>query len=325
MDKDKKIISKEDIAQLRPLVARLEDNAIREMSYTETMEMAMDELQSLELNTIPSWWFDEFDKTFWLLMRWQVYVIWWVTGTGKSTFLNQICQNVSEQGFRVSLYTLEDRIQTIRQNQLYFTINKLRKIHSKIMLPKWEFMAGMHKDDEYMWEARLILEKKHKNLVTLKHNWFVTIKIIEEMIKEAAKSWSKVIALDHLHYFDMSENVWSDRQDLVIKDIMHRINHLARELNITILLVAHYKKLQSGQKPSLNDFSGSISIAQVANWIVHIYRDKSNEFEPNKTEFIIDKNRDMWITKNIEWKFNLDTYEYEFTKSNLAETRKRIF
>jgi hypothetical protein len=55
MDKDKKIISKEDIAQLRPLVARLEDNAIREMSYTETMEMAMDELQSLELNTIPSW------------------------------------------------------------------------------------------------------------------------------------------------------------------------------------------------------------------------------------------------------------------------------
>ena len=179
--------------------------------------------------------------------------------------MNQICQNVSEQGFRVSLYTLEDRIQTIRQNQLYFTINKLRKIHNKVMLPKWEFMAGMHKHDEYMSEARLILEKKHKNLVTLKHNGFVTIKIIEEMIKEASKSGSKVIALDHLHYFDMSENVASDRQDLVIKDIMHRINHLARELNITIILVAHYKKLQTGQKPSLNDFSGSISIAQVAN------------------------------------------------------------
>ena len=193
------------------------------------------------------------------------------------------------------------------------------------MLPKWEFMAGMHKHDEYMSEARLILEKKHKNLVTLKHNWFVTIKIIEEMIKEASKSGSKVIALDHLHYFDMSENVASDRQDLVIKDIMHRINHLARELNITIILVAHYKKLQTGQKPSLNDFSGSISIAQVANWIIHIYRNKSDEFEPNKTEFIVDKNRDMGITKTITWNFNINTYEYEFPKSQLAERRKRIF
>lgn len=120
------------------------------------------------------------------------------------------------------------------------------------------------------------------------------------MIKEAAKAGSKIIALDHLHYFDMSENVASDRHDLVIKDIMHRINNLARELNITILLVAHYKKIPFGQKPSLNDFSGSISIAQVANGIIHIYRDKSDALEPNKTEFIIDKNRDMGITKTIE-------------------------
>lgn len=323
---DKKIISREDIEKLKPIVDRLEDNAIREISYTDTMDMAIQELSEMNIDTIPSWWFDEFDKIFWLLMRWQVYVVWWVTGTGKSTFLNQICQNISEQGFRVSLYTLEDRIQTVRQTQLYFTVNKLRRSHScEVMIPKWEFMAGMHNNDKYIPDARRILEKKYKNLVTLKHNWFVTIKIIEEMIKEAAKAWSKLIALDHLHYFDTSENVTTDRHDLVIKDIMHRINHLARELNITIIIVAHYKKLVPWQKPSLNDFSGSISIAQVANWIIHIYRDKADEFEPNKTEFIIDKNRDMGITKSIQWTFNLSTYEYEFTKSKLAEWRKNIF
>jgi len=319
------IISREDIEKLKPIVDKLEDNAIREISYTDTMDMAMQELSEMNIDNIPSWWFNEFDNIFWLLMRWQVYVVWWVTGTGKSTFLNQICQNISEQWFRVSLYTLEDRIQTVRQTQLYFTVNKLRKKNSEIMIPKWEFMAGMHNSDKYMWEARLILEKKYKNIVTLKHNWFVTIKIIEEMIKEAAKAWSKVIALDHLHYFDTTENVASDRHDLVIKDIMHRINHLARELNITIIIVAHYKKLAQWQKPSLNDFSGSISIAQVANGIIHIYRDKWDEFEPNKTEFIVDKNRDMWITKTIQWTFNLSTYEYEFAKSQLAEWRKKIF
>ena len=54
MDKEK-IISKSDIEKLRPVVASLEDTAIREMSYTETMNLAMEELEELELDTIPSW------------------------------------------------------------------------------------------------------------------------------------------------------------------------------------------------------------------------------------------------------------------------------
>lgn len=56
MEKEKIIVvDRSDINDLLPIVAKLEDNAIREISYVETMDMAMDELQSLELSTIPSW------------------------------------------------------------------------------------------------------------------------------------------------------------------------------------------------------------------------------------------------------------------------------
>lgn len=319
----KELESTQQFEQLRQEVEMLDKREIKEISYANTMDIAMQELKGLDINQIPSWWFEEFDNTFWLLMRWQVYVVWGITGTGKSTFITQVCQNVSQQWFRVSLYTLEDRIETIRQNDLYFSVNRIRKEYGQEALPKWKFMAWVYKDIPELQKAETELKKKNINLNTLKHNWKVTIKIIEEMIKEAHKAWSKVIALDHLHYFDTSDNVSTDRHDLVIKDIMHRINSLARELNICIIIVAHYKKLWKWEKPTLSDFSWSISIAQVANWIIHIYRDKWN-LDSNKTEFIIDKNRDMWITKTIEWTFNLSTYEYEFNKSELAVARKRL-
>ena len=315
----------EELKKLKQEVSLLDSREIKEISYSDTMDMALNELKSLDIDSIPSWGFEDFDNTFGLLMRWQVYVIWWITGTGKSTFLNQICQNISSQWFKVSLYTLEDRIETIRQNDLYFHVNRIRKEFSQPPLVKWEFMAWVHKNTPELPQAERELKEKNRNLNMLKHNWKVTIKIIEEMIKEAYKNWSKVIALDHLHYFDTSDNVTSDRHDLVIKDIMHRINALARELNICIILVAHYKKLAKGEKPTLNDFSGSISIAQVANGIIHLYRNKQDDFQSNVTEFIIDKNRDMWITKTIQWTFNLSTYEYEFKKSELALARKEIF
>lgn len=321
----KELENMEELQNLRKEVSLLDGREIKEISYSETMDMAIGELKTLDINSIPSWWFEEFDNTFWLLMRWQVYVVWWITWTGKSTFLNQICQNVSSQWFKVSLYTLEDRIETIRQNDLYFHVNRIRKEYSQPPLVKWKFMAWVYKDTKELPQAERELKQKNKNLNMLKHNWKVTIKIIEEMIKEAYKNGSKVIALDHLHYFDTSDNVNSDRHDLVIKDIMHRINALARELNICIIIVAHYKKLAKWEKPTLNDFSGSISIAQVANWIIHLYRNKQDDFQANVTEFIIDKNRDMGITKTIQWTFNLNTYEYEFTQSELAISRKEIF
>lgn len=316
----KELSSISELEKVRQEVARLKDREIREMSYDESMDRAVKELEETDVNKIPTWGWKELEDVFWFLERGQLYVVWWVTGTGKSTFINQICQNVSMQGFRVSYYSLEDRLETLRKNDLYFECNRVSKKYWWQMFSKVKFMTNQYGHIPEKKEAIENLKEKNKNLYYLKHADAVSIKIIEEMIKEASKSWSKVIAIDHLHYFDMSENVNSDRHDLVIKDIMHRINKLARELEITILLVAHYKKLWKWEKPSLNEFSWSIAIAQVANWIIHLWRDKDSEF-PSKTQFIIDKNRDMGITKTLEFNFDIETYEYKATKSETFKNR----
>lgn len=176
-----------------------------------------------------------------------------------------------------------------------------------------------YKNAPEVQKARKTLIEKNKLLNYLKHDSNVTIKVIEQMITEAHKKWSRVVAIDHLHYFDSSDKIETDRHDLVIKDLMHRINRLARELNIAIILVAQYKKLARWEKPTLNDFSWSISISQVANGIIHIYRDKNDDLA--KTEFIIDKNRDMWITKTLSFDFDLFTYEYKYTESQAFKER----
>lgn len=311
---------KNEIELLRWEVQKLEQKSIREISYKDAMEMAVKELDSTDETTIPSWGFKEFDETFWFLKWWQIYCIWWVTGTGKSTFVSQICQNVSQQWFRVSFYSLEDKLTTVRQNDLYFETNRQLKLSGYPMYGKVDFMNWKYKSsDPFIKKAREVLEKKNSNIYYLSHDDNVTIRVIEEMIKEAKNSWSKVVAIDHLHYFDSSDNIQTDRHDLVIKDIMHRINKLARDLDMCIILVAHYRKLGKWERPSLSDFSGSISIAQVANAIVHIHRDKKEDSDI--TEFIIDKNRDMGITKVLNSRFDIWTYEYKFEESKVFKKR----
>ena len=289
------------------------------MTYEESLDIAIEERRTDSPDKYPSFGWKEFDETLWLLTGWQIYVVGGITGTGKSTFISQICQNISQQWHRVAIYSLEDRQETVRKNEMYFTINRILKSKWKPYITKWKYMAWEYVGIPEEKEAIKILKEKNKNIVFLHHNNDVNIRVIEEMVKESVKNGSKVIAIDHLHFFDSSDRVESDRHDLVLKDIMHRLNTLARDNKITIILVAHYRKLSPKEKPTLNEFSGSISIAQVANAVIHIWRDKWNDFwntpDKNKTEFIIDKNRDMWITKTIEWDFNLLDYEYKFELS----------
>ena len=56
----------------------------------------------------------------------KIYLIGANTGVGKSTFCNQVAQNVSRQGFRVVKYSLEDRIEDTAKESIYFLVNKMR-------------------------------------------------------------------------------------------------------------------------------------------------------------------------------------------------------
>ena len=61
------------------------------------------------------------------------------------------------------------------------------------------------------------------------------------MVKDFVAKGCKLIIIDHLHYFKISGD--AQRYDLMIENAMQYINAIARDYSVTVVLVAHYKKL----------------------------------------------------------------------------------
>jgi len=295
------------------------------LSYEKSLEIWYEELINTDINKTMSWGWDEFDKKLWYLMWWQLILIWWTTWTWKSTFVNQICYNVWKQWFKVARFSLEDRFEEKRKEELYYMVWRIRKQNWLKNYPWADFEANNIKTKEFETEINIAVEKLtkiNKNIIDFKKSKQLKIQDLERLIENQVKNWCKLFVVDHLHYFDMW-NETKDRHDLIIQWVMHKINEIARIHNITIILLAHYRKVWRF-KPTNEDFKDWNSISQVANKIIHIYRDNFDDipwFE-SETEFIIWKNRSptwCWI---IKWTFNVWTFEYNFEMSELQKQRQ---
>jgi len=66
---------------------------------------------------------------------------------------------------------------------------------------------------------------------------------------------------------------------------------MQKKTGARVLMVVHYKKLD-GKKPSLDSFKDSISIVQNANYVINLWRDRSEQSQVNsETLFLIPKTR----------------------------------
>ena len=68
---------------------------------------------------------------------------------------------------------------------------------------------------------------------------------------------------------------------------MHRINEIARKYNVSVMLVAHYRKGSDDSDPNLDEFKDGSAIKHVANIAIQITRD----FDSNESTFHITKMR----------------------------------
>lgn len=291
------------------------------------LELGLKELDQTNPDSVISWGWEEFDKKLGYIMGWQLILIWGTTGTGKSTLVNQICANVSEQGFRVARYSLEDRIQEKVKEEIYFRIGRIRKQGGQNNYPWSEFERNNIQSATYNEERKLAIEeyrRVNKNIIDLSHNKLVSIDELEHLMEKEVEKGCKIFCIDHLHYFDMGTD--DKRHDLMIQRVMQKINEIARKNNIAVIILAHYKKI-GNNKPTNDDFKDSAAISQIANKVIHITRDK--ELPPNdngefETEFVISKNRSPMGTWVITWYFNQSTYEYDFKKSEAQIQRSNL-
>ena len=285
------------------------------VSYEENLDDGLVELVSTDPEKAMSWGYEAFDNKLWYILPWQLIVLGWVTGTWKSSLANQVAQNISNQWIVVGKFTLEDRHQDKKKQELYYELGKIRKKMGYKNYPMNEFMINnCNIDEEQLLQAKKNLIKKNKNILEIKKNSDKRINIdkLEILVQDLVHQWAKLVVVDHLNEFELT---WDkERNDLKLEDTMYKLKDIWRRFDIAIILIAHYKKLGKDTKPTDESFKDSNAIAQVANKVIHLYRDKLDEFWI--TEVIITKNRDnpRW-TWTLELNYDPDTWGYTNIKS----------
>jgi len=298
---------------------KIEFNRLEEFEikwYEETLLEWIKELEETNPNEVISWGYKSLDDKIWYVLPWQLILVWGTTWTWKSTFTSEIAKNISKQWRTVLKFTLEDRLQDRKKQDLYYEINTYRKNAWLNGYPYNDFFSNdiqNPKIKQEIAEAKTRLIKDNKWIYDVVRNkdtqmWIVDV---ETIIKKGVKMWVKLIVLDHLQEFKVESS--NERQDLRIEETMYNIKNLARKYNIAIILIAHFKKID--WRPNLNSFKDTVAIAQVSNKVLLLYRNLLEE--DWITELIVAKNREKpnwtWI---IELNFNINTLKYTNIKSD---------
>lgn len=130
---------------------------------------------------------------------------------------------------------------------------------------------------------------------------------IEEQIKIAYNLYdTRLVFIDHLGILApkiQSETVLqNENMAYRLTSICRQLKGIAIELEISIILIAHLRKTE---RPNINDLSGSIGIAQEADLVFLLERQKQkgtgseDRVYTNKTKITLAKNRRTGISKII--------------------------
>lgn len=287
------------------------ERSFKHISFEDKLQKAINELVDTNPSEIIKWGWDIWDNTLWWIYGGKIYVIWAESWHWKSTFVNQVAMNLSRQKVKVTKYSLEDRMEDIWKEELFYSCNRIRYSNK---LPAYEWTKFVN--NEY-WNSNSVFfdidfaqilefafnDLKKLSITELDKTKNVKIDDLIRLMEEEVKAGTKVFIIDHLHYFKMDSDA---RRDLEIENIMHSINEIARKYNVAVFLVAHYSKLH-WQEPSNDSFKDASAVKQVANIIIHIVRNKDNF----TTDFKFWKMR--WPIK-CDWftaSFDLRTYTYK--------------
>jgi len=310
----KKEIKKEEIK--KEIIQEDINNNFKVITREEKIIRAKEELINTDPKKIIKWGWKQWDGMLGWIYWWKIYVVWAETWIWKTTFVNQVCYNVSKQWRKIMKYSLEDRIEDIGKEEIYFMCNRLRKKDWLNGYQRTKFVNNEIWGNEFIKYVNKAVEEliKDVNIKELDKTKQVNIDELVILMEREAKEWVKMFVIDHLHYFDMKES--KERHDLQIQSIMHRINEIARKYNVAVILVAHYKwiKKEEQQNPNPSYFKDWSAIKQVGNILIQITRDTEEEWD-NISYFHITKLRWPIRPRVLEAEFDLKNYEYTFEKT----------
>lgn len=302
-------------------------NKINTIIYGEKIDRGLLELMDTDPLQIMKRWRVERDEYLWWIYWWKIYLVGAETWTWKSTFVNKVASNLSKAWVKVARYSLEDRLEDIAKEDLFMETNRIRKRKNKKLLKRIHFVNWEYTHDNWkyldwniMWELSEAYETLKKNtILEMDKTREVTIQDVVEVMEEDVKKWVKVIVIDHLHYFQYEWDATS--RHLQLEDAMQRINEVARKYNIAVFLVAHYNWKSDPWEANINSFKWSTGIKQIANIVIQLYRESEDD---TQTKFKITKLRWPIIKHELSSTYDLETWEYTFTKTKEQKEKEKI-
>lgn len=286
---------------------------IYSITKSQAISRAYDEIMATDPNDVLTFGYEWIDEKLVGIFPGNIIAIGGESGTGKTTFANDILYANSKKK-KCALFSLEERAEDYEKKAMYFEIGKLRWAEEKLNYPWRAYITGqLNKDEEFLeYFARAYQNMKNDNITYEQvGEKKVTIELVEERIKILAEQGVKLILIDHIHYFDLLRG--KDTKADYIEQVMVSLHLLIKKLGVAVVLIAHYRKLD-GMKPALDSFKDSISISQIASSVINLWRDRSNDVSDDErltTYFYIPKTRQLGGEGFLKAKFDMVTGKYE--------------
>ena len=287
------------------------------LTFTDVVKVGMEELDSTIPENIVSFGYDWLDNQLTGIFPGDLVVVGAETGVGKTVFGTNIMIKASRK-HKCHIFALEDRLQNYGMKAVYFELGKVRKKYlGEVFNYPWnDYRRNMIKDvkyKEYRKEAENNLA--NSNLTFSGCDEMIDIDILEKLIEKKVLEGVDLFLIDHLHFFDLLKGK-NNKSDYV-EHLMIRLTILRKKTGARIILIVHYKKLE-GTKPKLDSFKDSISIPQNADYVINLWRDRSELADKYKTILTIPKSRNPNGEATIEIEFDPNVNDYVFRDSKFG-------
>jgi twinkle protein len=252
----------------------------KEVPITDVIDMA--DIEDLDINRaekIKSG-INGLDKWIYGFFLGTVNVITGINGSGKSTFINQVCVcEPLEQGYKTFIFSGELTKQQLRSWIEYPMAGPeyVEEIDNGPNAPKTHRVPR---------EIKEVMREWYKGNIFVYDNDldYRASSILKKMEELARKHGVKNFILDNLMMIDLecSEFEKYSKQ----KDFVKELIRFARKFNAVVHLVAHPRKTQTIQRLTKLDVAGSGDITNLAHYVIAIHRTTRKEFEQAQEEGI---------------------------------------
>ena len=273
-------------------------------SWDSILVSAQKELENLKEEDVLGYGYDFLDEPLGGIYKGELVLIGGITSTGKSTLVRHIAHNVANKGKKVVMLALEERLNTLATKEIVYELNRGRAsgFYNLVKVMKGEQKITPEEFDE----ARGRLENGNISFVKARQQLTPgDLSAIYSMYP------ADLYILDHLHYFNVHAKDKSKADS--IEQTMQAIKEVTIKNDTRTIMVAHFQKIDEAKRPTMTNFKDSISVAQTADTILMLWRDKSCSKEKQtqyETEFIVTKSRLDVPAQTINATFDINTNTY---------------